>query len=112
MTKAPPGRAGPSGVQAVSRVASAVTTAWSAQGWGETAARGRRGGDTRGRGRMRSCAYGRLERSLSVVSVLLGFRPTGGTLSLRGTASWGAGWRLRATGTRHPRYGQPHRLPG
>src|SRR3954453_15397367 len=60
MTKAPPGRGGGFRVQAVS-VGGGVTTAWSEQGWGETAARGRRGGDTRGE-RRRSGAWW-LERS-------------------------------------------------
>ena len=94
----PAGESGAFRVQAGSCVASAVTTAWSAQGWGETAARGRRGGDTRGGVRRRSCAYFRLERSCLSFG-LWGFRPTGGTLPLEAHASWGAGWRLWPTGT-------------
>ena len=39
-------------------------------------------------------------------------RATSGTLPLPSAASWGAGWRLRDTGTARPECGQPHPRAG
>ena len=96
----PAGESGAFRVQAVS-VASAVTTAWSGQGWGETAARGRRGGDTRGERRRRSLAYDGLNGHVCVVVSGRSVRQVE-LFHSPAPRSWGAGWRLRTTGTARP----------